>query len=358
MRRTFKHILIAALYYSGLLALYLFLFKPSVRKTPLILMFHQVFKNPEKENILIQDGLHVSQDTFDKQLSYLKKKYNVISLSQLVELLEKHQSLPKKTAVITFDDGWRDNYQYAYPVLKKHNLPAIIFITTDFIESQKIFWFLEAALLHQKGRLSEGQFYKIFEDLPTTKENLPETSSFNRKNIKFLYHNTESFLEFLKQFDSSMISSILDRMSELSGFRLLDRLTERWMLNWDEIKAMTDLVEIGSHGCSHRIMTRLRPEEIMKELTASKKIIEEKTGQPVSLFAYPNGDYSAEIEKMVCQAGYRAAIATSQGPSSPDGYELFAIKRLGVHEGMAAGIGGCFSRALFYFAINRRKNIL
>ncbi len=358
MRRIIKHILIATLYYSGLLSLYLFLFKPSVRKTPLILMYHQVFKNPEKENIFIQGGLYVSQDIFDKQLAYLKKKYTIISLSQLVELLERGHSLPKKIAVITFDDGWRDNYQYAYPVLKKHNLPATIFITTDFIDSRKIFWFLEAALLHQKGRLSEDQFYTIFENLPSAHENVPEKSSFNRKNLKFLYHNTESFLEFLKQFDFSTVSSILNKMSEFSGFRLLDRLTERWMLNWDEIKAMADLVEIGSHGCSHRIMTRLSPEEIMKELTTSKKTIEEKTGQPVSLFAYPNGDYSAEIEKMVSQAGYRAAIATLQGPPSPDGYELYAIKRLGVHEGMAAGIGGRFSRALFYFAINRRKNIL
>jgi len=356
MRKLIKHTLVAVLYYSGLLYSMRLLFKPKVCKSPLILMYHQVAGDQETKNKYLMKGLYVFQSTFDKQMAYLKKKYNLMTLSQLVEHLVNNRPIPKKSVIITFDDGWRDNFQYAYPVLKKYNIPATVFITTDFIESGKIFWFLKAAILHQNSRLTFEQFSDIFGNYTHDIKRSPSGSSENY--LETLYTDLEEFMVFIKRFDNGQILKLLDEMAAISGLNIKELLTERLMLNWAEINEIKDLVEIGSHGCSHHIMTTLGADALKTELTESKNILEEKTGRPITLFAYPNGDYNNDIKKMVSEAGYRAAICTTGVDTTPDEHDLFAIKRLGVHEGVSAGFGNGFSKALFYFTICNWKNIL
>ncbi|MBN1210978.1 MAG: polysaccharide deacetylase family protein [candidate division Zixibacteria bacterium] len=356
MKRLIKHILVIVLYYCGLLNLMGKLFKPKACKIPLILMYHQVAGDRETENKYLMKGLYVFQSTFDKQMSYLKKKYKPIALSQLVELLVNNQPIPENSVIITFDDGWRDNFQHAYPILKKYDIPATIFMTTDFIETGKIFWFLKAAVLHQYGGLTFEQFSGIFGNYKKEIKRASKESSENYPRL--IYNDLEEFMEFLKQFKNGQILKLLDEMAAISHSDIKEFLNWRLMLNWTEINEMKDLVEIGSHGCSHHIMTFLEPEVIKKELTESKKILEEKTGRPITLFAYPNGDYNDDIKEKVRDAGYRAAICTTGTDNTDDQHDLFAIKRLNVHEGISAGIGNGFSKALFYFAICNWKKLL
>ena len=193
MRKLIKHTLAAFLYYTGLLYLYRLLFNPGARRQPAILMYHRVLKDPALENKYVQDGLYVSTETFDRQLAYLKKSRNILSLSQLIDLIENRQPVPEKVAVITFDDGWRDNFLYAYPILKKHHIPATIFLTTDFIDSNKPFWFLEAAVLHRENRLPKEKFAEIIEGTLAKHKESPAVP-YNRKFILSLYDDCDQLI--------------------------------------------------------------------------------------------------------------------------------------------------------------------
>ena len=81
--------------------------------------------------------LSVGIKKFEEQIIFLKENFNVISLKQLNECLEKHESFPEKSVVITFDNGYYDNYVNAFRILKKHKVPATFFISTDYIDSDK-----------------------------------------------------------------------------------------------------------------------------------------------------------------------------------------------------------------------------
>jgi peptidoglycan/xylan/chitin deacetylase (PgdA/CDA1 family) len=356
MRRTLKHIIIACLYYTGLLFLMKRLFRPQANLSPMVLMYHQVAGEGDTENKYLMKGLYVFQSTFEKQMAFIKKKYHPLSLSQLVDSLIENRPLPKNAVVITFDDGWRDNFLYAYPVLKKYEIPAVVFITTDFIETGEIFWFLKAAVLHQFGGLTFAQFSDIFGDYAHKPNMTPSETP--PDYLAFVHNDLEEFMEYLKQFKDDQILKFLEEMTEASGSDIKELLSRRLMLSWAEINEMRDPVEAGSHGCSHRIMTALPPEVVKKELAESKKIIEEKTGRMTTLFAYPNGDCNEDIKRMVKEAGYRAAVVTTGAGDTADEPDPYAIKRINVHEGISAGIGGQFSKALFYFATGYRKNIL
>lgn len=105
------------------------LFLRSIYVVP-ILMYHSVDKTSDKENRLV-----VTPENFKRQMEFLKRnRYNVISLNEVVDLLNSKKRIPRKTACITFDDGYENNYKYAYPVLKKLGLPATMFVMTDFID--------------------------------------------------------------------------------------------------------------------------------------------------------------------------------------------------------------------------------
>ena len=123
------------------------------RYTVPILLYHDI--GYEK------DSFFVSPENFAKQMEYIKKNgYEVITLDELVTSIKNKKSLKKNKVVITFDDGYRDNFQYAYPVLKKHGFPATIFIISDFVgkpsSNKKEFLNWEEVILMSKDRISFG----------------------------------------------------------------------------------------------------------------------------------------------------------------------------------------------------------
>ncbi|NIV11475.1 MAG: polysaccharide deacetylase family protein, partial [Aliifodinibius sp.] len=112
------------MYYSGMLYLYSRLKTHGTYERKLkILMYHSVLNDNDKLRAELQPGMCVLQSTFEKQVRYLSKKYEVISIEKLFEMVSQKRAPDKSTAVITFDDGWRDNYDYAFPVLMKCNCP-------------------------------------------------------------------------------------------------------------------------------------------------------------------------------------------------------------------------------------------
>jgi peptidoglycan/xylan/chitin deacetylase (PgdA/CDA1 family) len=202
-----------------------------------ILMYHSI-----SPNAMPQNRLAVSVDAFERQMRFLKEhRYNVLTLEEIKDLMSQGRRPPPKAVAITFDDGYKNNYTYAFPILKKYNLTATIFI-----------------IINEIGRL-EG-----------------------------------------------------DRLS------------------WDEIKIMRDsgLIDFGSHTLGPQPLVDIRSQDdLRKQIFDSKKILEEKLGRKINIFSYPGGFFNGNIRRLVIDAGYQAAVATSPGRrfSSKD---IFALKRL------------------------------
>ena len=329
-------------FYSGFLSLYLYLRR---RLAPLpdftILMYHRVLGSENNRGNHFLPGMVTLEDTFEKQMKYLKEHCGVISLDALIGFLTNNKKPPPGCIIITFDDGWRDNYLFALPVLKKYGLPATIFLCTDFVGTSKMFWFQAVDLVLQSGALTPRRMTDIL-------NRLEEFSPVEKKAIVRSLASTEAFVEKLKGVKPELQEKIVRAMTGESYIQTGETPNRRWMLNWEEIEEMgRNQIDFGSHANSHRILTHLNVAEIEEELIRSKRTIEEKTKKQVSSLAYPNGDYTPQIRELVKEAGYLGACAAGRTSKGRDEIDRFALPRIGIHEGMSAGVRGKFSKALF-----------
>ena len=195
-------------------------------------------------------AFRITPNAFEEQISYLTHHYNVIPLSAFVDQIYKGQAL-KNTVIVTFDDGYRDNYIYAYPILKKYKCPATIFLPTAFIEREIV----------------------ITED----KEVLIP-------------------------------------------------------LKWPEIREMakSGLISIGAHGHTHIELSSLDTDGQRKEIRLSKKIIKDKVGLDVNLFAYPYGQlchFNLGTINLLKNEGFIAACSTVWNTENSK-RTLYALRRV------------------------------
>jgi peptidoglycan/xylan/chitin deacetylase (PgdA/CDA1 family) len=109
-----------------------YLLRPICRKRLIILYYHRIITEEERVNG-VSSGLYVKVEEFNKQMKFLKKFYNFVSENDIVDAIENDKNLPNYSVWITFDDGWKDNYISALPILKKYNIPATFFVTTGYV---------------------------------------------------------------------------------------------------------------------------------------------------------------------------------------------------------------------------------
>src|SRR3989344_4458910 len=200
------------LYYAGLVKLSRFINRNKVK----ILMYHRV--DDKKIDILpYYANLNVSIKNFEEQMRYLSKNYNVIPLNDIINI-NKNKKI-KNSVIITFDDGYIDNYLYAYPILKKYNLPATIFLPTDFIENKKRYWLNKLYYLINKFNLLTNNKYKEqlkIQDRILLLEKLQDILKFDVKDREIIISN------LLKKFNL--------------------KKKKKYFLFWKQINKMRDLI--------------------------------------------------------------------------------------------------------------------
>jgi peptidoglycan/xylan/chitin deacetylase (PgdA/CDA1 family) len=338
--RVIKFIIAVLLYYSGLLDLLLYLDEKRGRK-PLILLNHRVLDIDDPEMLYSIPGMTITPAVLEAQLNFLKKRFKILSTGSLQELLEKGMPLPHRSVLITFDDGWRDNYVNALPILKAAGVPAIIFITAGLVETADMVWFNKAIMIFKSGKIEPEKIMSIVRSIcrdPAPPAELPE--------------DIVGFVDMLKPYNIKVINEVLDRLFKESCLEKNNNSDYRNILSWDEIAEMKSAgIEFGSHGMSHGILPLLGREDIKWELAQSKKIMESKIGSAIDTFAYPNGDYNSEIIDITGEAGYKCAFGTEIG--AKDAYKnRFTLPRLGIHTGACVGPRGNFSKAIFMLKIS------
>jgi peptidoglycan/xylan/chitin deacetylase (PgdA/CDA1 family) len=242
---------------------------------------------------------------FAAQMDYVSQKYNVISGTELVAFIKGERQLPARAAIITFDDGYYDNYANAYPILKARNLRAIIFLATDFIGSRKpFFWDLIA--------------YCFFH---TKKEHahLPHLGPQSWVDASTRDIVMQQLIEALKRMPDTEKQKLIAQLPSILRVDLPDDAFKNLMMSWSDARELSENgIELGAHTASHPILTRISLDEASAELLQSKRHIEEQIGEPVLSFAYPNGqaaDFNAELMNRVHRAGFEIAFTLLPGPT-------------------------------------------
>jgi len=306
-----------------------------------ILTYHRVVSDHMVRDELIQPGMYVREQSFESHITYLRKRFHIISLDELLDLwqtnrLKSHRSY----CVITFDDGWKDNYQFAFPVLKKYRIPATIFLATDFIGTARRFWpdhmmfLLEMSRQHTTGADDRRAFSTVLAE--TIGVTLSAKDEIFRRGESGDPIDPDAIIEFCKGVGVDRIQQIIDRLSRALH---VDLPTQRVLLSWNEVREMAgEGVTFGSHSGSHRIMTQIPLSEVKMELIDSRKTMLEQGIKPVPVFCYPNGNFDRDIQELVRGSGYLAAVGCEVGLERDRPSDLFALKRISLHEDSSASV--------------------
>jgi peptidoglycan/xylan/chitin deacetylase (PgdA/CDA1 family) len=292
------------------------------RLTCKVLSYHRILPADLVCEQFTQKSLIVTVESFRRQMLYVRKKYRFITLEQLARMLRRGDRINKPSCAVTFDDGWRDNYLYAFPILQELQIPATVFVSVDHVESGKDFW---------PERLTRLLFSTM-----STEENervllgvfsLPQF----RTRDRLAYANLA--IMALKQYSLEQVEKVLANLESKLVFKREHIRTERLICYWHELKEMAEsrIISIGSHTLSHAILTNENRDTQIREIVESKKAIEEKMGIPAIHFAYPNGAFSNETESIVKRAGYRSACTCLNGINSCR-TSPFRIRRIHVSE--------------------------
>ena len=264
-------------------------------------------------------------DRFERQIRFFKKKYNLVSLNQYVKALDGKCGLPDNPLIVTIDDGYWDNYHIAFPILRNHNVPATIFLATDFVDKRAWLWSnkLEYILKNSKYERFSYQLNGKVLDL--------KVDSFEQWHASQL-----AIFNALRQRADQEKDKILADLAKHLRVTVPDGTQGDFLpLSWEEVKTMHNSgIEFGSHSSSHAILSRVAPPDLPRELLGSKEKIEKAIQEPVISFCYPNGqpgDYSNFVKQELSKAGYQCAVTTIHGLNPPPPRSRpFELKRFSV----------------------------
>jgi peptidoglycan/xylan/chitin deacetylase (PgdA/CDA1 family) len=325
LKLLIRHALFALLFYSGLSRLYRFLAR---KNKAVILMYHRVIEPADLSGHYIQAGMYVTKETFEMQMAYLSRNYHVIGLEELIEIVVSGSRLRENTCVITFDDGWRDNYGYAFPILKKYRLPATIFLVSDYVDTKRWFWPEKVSVLLMKY-LGSKEFK---EPRPAGSPALERMELFRLLSDSNLApaQKIETVIEQMKDLNEDNRQKAIDELETLVKDRRETCTFDPLLLSWAEIIEMSRSgITFGSHTKSHTILTNVSRKEAEEQIVESKEKIENRLLKPCRAFCYPNGNRNEEIKRIVGKH-YSCAISTQHGFVTP-GDDLFDLKRIGIH---------------------------
>lgn len=268
-----------------------------LKKELIVLAYHRVTDH-DLNTYQYYDGLiSATTEEFDFQIAYIKKHFTPISMDQVINHVEHDHPLPPKAILVTFDDGFDDNYHNAFPILKKHNVPATIFVSTELISTTQSIWFDQLAALirntnQQKIEIQElGQIFH----LNSNKENRSDSQN--------------EIFAVLKSTEGKLMKAILARLfKEFSNELSLLPSEKSRMLTWEQIQEMSKFdIQFGSHTVSHPILSQLSLEDLQFELKESRTILEKMVGKVVKSISYPNGgrnDYNDQVLSETKDSGY------------------------------------------------------
>lgn len=291
-----------------------------------VLGLHRVLKDQDRGSVASGDAMIMGEEPFAAMLEYLAGEYEFLTLADFLARREPGSRRP--AVLLTFDDGWADNYATAFPVLRRMRIPATIFLATDFVGSEKTFWIEQ--LLH------------LCKD-PAKREQVMAAARAARLEAA----SPEELIERLKRMPTGRRDEVLSRLGCDTSLRAAGDA----MLSWEAVREMAAAgITFASHTASHPLLTFEEDGRVRDELMRSREVLERVLGQKIQALAYPNGDYDSRICEHARDAGYECAFTTERRWCGRDD-DRWALPRFLIHDGSVVDAGGRFSRDEFEFTL-------
>ncbi len=309
MRERLRVLVAACFYYSGLVTLAHWWMRRS-RPCLIILNYHRAM------------GYNLYY-----QFRYLQRHYRILPLEAALEELytpqeKKIQARDRRIPlVLTFDDGYRDNYTYGFALARRLQIPITIFLIPGYLESGEYFSWLEGKRLVKRAQVEkltiEGQMYHL---------NQVEDRDRLSRTIHTLLRHSKSVAE-----RDALLKHLRDSLKVPATVTAEDR--PALPLTWAQVREMEEsgLVSFGAHTMHHPVLAYLSdPEEVRREVSECRCVLEQRLGHPVRTFAYPVGKFEhigREVPKAVRAAGYNWALTTIEAVNTPQS-DPYLLERL------------------------------
>jgi peptidoglycan/xylan/chitin deacetylase (PgdA/CDA1 family) len=276
---------IAAYYSAALPALH----RLRHRESLTVLMFHRVLPRAEMERQQADPIYTVTPDYFADVLTFASHHYRLVGIDQVLAAHERAASLPSHSLLITFDDGWHDNLEYALPLLRCHDAPAVLFVASDPVESATRSWWQEVVLWANRARPDD---ITALWHCVGAADRVPAPGQPDRE-LRLLVQ--------LGEMDPERRDAALAPLTR----RFEERNPARLMLNGRELRELTpSKIAIGGHGASHLPLTRVADARGDVD-RAQRAIAAALDTTEVSSMSFPHGQYDARVAAASRAAGYR-----------------------------------------------------
>lgn len=323
IRRSVKLLVAFGLYYSGLLWL---LFRYRLRGRVTVLMYHRVLTDSERAQTFSHPAIVIGVSAFERQLAFLKKHLHVLSGSEFLDHLRGNAVRQRPACLITFDDGWIDNHTHAYPLLRKHQAPAVIFLTTGLMDGNE-------GLQRERIAARLYQLYLSGDQQALDSLDEPGLHMLTRLNPEASHSAIHNFITGLKQRSDDRNSALERRIEQLAGNS--DHPSIDHMMSWQQTREMAaNGITFGGHTVNHKILIHLPPDRVKEEVAMSRTALQHHLSGPADLFAYPNGNFDPTAVAAVQEAGFSCAFSTHSGHVSP-GDAPWTLPRINVTEDCA-----------------------
>lgn len=290
------------------------------RESLKILAYHRVVDVDYASYPFDLELVDATPEQFARQLAYLEKNYRLMTLSQALEAVNRSERVDD-IVVLTFDDGFDDLYHTIFPILKKHQAPATIFLAAGLIGTQSTLWSEEIVYAI---KTSVGKTLS----LPTLLNESTEIKQSNTDSV------IKSLLKALKLLTNEQRLNVMQTMFE--QLQVEDPISSplSHMMDWDMVREMNDWgIEFGAHSMSHSVLASLTETELLSEIYDSKRLIEQELGQECISMAYPVGGVEAYNERVieVCkEAGYAHVCSYLSGVNYLDNMQRYELRRIHV----------------------------
>jgi peptidoglycan/xylan/chitin deacetylase (PgdA/CDA1 family) len=311
------------------------------RRSLLVLNYHRI---GSLDGFLLEDGLvSATPEDFRSQVLFLRDHFDLPPLESVLATAEQGFHFPRPTALITFDDGYRDNFELALPILKEAGVPAVFFICPRFVQKNPLPYWDHVAY--------------VFKTMPARSLTLdypfPFAANLDEEPARAA---AVRLLVALGAYPQPVDEArLFEHLEERSGTRVPLVLRSGLFMSWDEVRQMAAAgMAIGSHTLTHPILAFLSEAELRQEMIESRKVLEKEVGQPVQTIAYPYGRphaYNDLTKRLAREAGYRLGFSYHGGINGPGHEDLFDVRRVPVDHDVTFALFQ--ARTVFYRAFGR-----
>jgi peptidoglycan/xylan/chitin deacetylase (PgdA/CDA1 family) len=288
-----------------------------------VLTYHRI-AHPLSASAIDDGVVDARPEAFERQLLFLKRHCNVITLDDLIEF-RNGRPLPPNPVLVTFDDGYKDNHDVALPILARHGIKAVFFIATSYLAERRLFWWDKVSWLLKRSTRETLEL-----EYP---KKLTIAMGRSRAERSRAVRATLAVIKSHYGLDVARYLEEVERASGVSLPRELEvRMTDELLMSWDDVRALRRAgMSVQSHTRNHRTLHTLSSKELVDELAGSREELEGVLGERVRAVAYPVGkglQCAPHARNAIRAAGYELGFSNGTGINHVWRFDPLDVKRL------------------------------